>query len=103
MARPLKNTVKKLSKRERLKVLISNSLYCNKCEKPLKLTINRNKLPSIENGVFHHIVPLIYGGENLADNICLLYNNCHNKIHSGEEKKEKYFLMYEKFLIFGRI
>ena len=41
-----------------------------------------------EDLVYHHIVPLSFGGKDILSNICCLCNNCHYKLHHhGKEKK----------------
>ena len=51
--------------------------------KQLKGTICCNCRKECENEIiFHHIVPLGYGGNDVVTNIVPLCSNCHNKIHT---------------------
>ena len=43
---------------------------------------------AIDDLVYHHILPLSFGGKDVLSNICCLCNNCHYKLHHcGKEKK----------------
>lgn len=95
MARP-KN--KKLPKAEKIKVIERDKLKCVECDKNINLVINKHNQSTLENGHFHHIIPSVYGGDNLSHNACILCLSCHFLVHSGEEVKDKYFKMYENFV-----
>ncbi len=75
-------------------VIHRDKLKCIQCGKDLVLS----SPTSLSNGAFHHIVPLVYGGENNHFNLCSLCVSCHNKSHSGRESKEKYLDMYSKYI-----
>ena len=101
VARPIFKR-KELPKSERVLVIHRDKLTCVECGESLFLNPDSAKL-TILNGAFHHIIPLIYGGENKAHNVCLLCTLCHNEIHSGSEIREKYFGMYEAFVRNGKL
>lgn len=87
----------------KLKVIVRDKLVCIQCKKSLKLKeINKNKV-IIKDAEFHHIIPMIYGGPNTFENICLLCESCHQLVHSGKEKPEKYYRMYEHYIIIGHL
>lgn len=53
-------------------------------------------------GEFHHIIPVVFGGDNSIDNCSLLCRNCHRaapNIRSKEELPihEHYFLRFASF------
>ncbi len=96
---PPKYKRKALPRAERFKVLDRDKLKCVNCLKDLSLS----DFDRIKNGAFHHIVPLVYGGENKASNACLLCEPCHIKIHTGRETKQKYLRLYENYLLTGRL
>jgi len=94
---------KNISRNDKLGIIKRDKLACIQCNRKLALRIlNRNYI-SIEDGIFHHIIPMVYGGENKTYNVCLLCVQCHNKIHSGKETKEKYIIMFEKYIHEGRL
>lgn len=58
--------------------------------KQLKGTICCNCQEECNNEiVFHHIVPLTYGGKDVITNIAPLCSNCHNKIHTITDNKNR--------------
>ena len=83
-------------------VLARDKLMCVQCGKELFLDSTKKQL-SVKDGDFHHILPLVYGGANETLNLCLLCRPCHKSIHSGDERKAKYFTAYENFLKTGRL
>jgi len=53
-------------------------------------------------GEFHHIVPLVYGGDYSDDNCSLLCSDCHLAAPDVKEEKDKliykyYFLRFASF------
>lgn len=78
--------------------MIRDGLFCLQCGVAIELINYKPGIVSI-GGIFHHIIPLIYGGENIHTNICILCKYCHLNIHSGTETKEKYLIHYQNFLI----
>ena len=54
---------------------------------------------SIVAGVFHHVLQQVFGGKNEHTNACILCNDCHKITHGGNEIREKYLAMYERFLV----
>ncbi len=84
----------------KFEIIKRDNLMCTQCLRILPLDHSRKQL-SIPNGHFHHIIPLIYGGENVKENICLLCSDCHLQAHSGQEKPEKYYEMYESYVRYG--
>ena len=90
------------SRKHKIKVIQRDKLCCVQCAKPLSL-IGDLKAPRVEGGDFHHIVPMIYGGENEPFNICLLCRPCHLHVHSGSETQQKYIAMFESFIRTGRL
>lgn len=89
MARPAKYSHRKATKKMREKVVLRDGSRCRQCGKELNSS-KPGELLGIDGGHFHHIFPLIYGGENNADNILLLCAKCHMAVHSGSERVEKY-------------
>jgi len=87
---------KVLPKKEKLKVIEKNGLFCYECKLELQI-IYKKKTFQIKNGHFHHLIPQIYKGENNSFNACLLCKSCHMLIHSGKETKEKYIKMFENY------
>lgn len=83
----------------KIAVIARDKLTCVQCGAILKIKFISQKNLSIKNGVFHHIIPLIYGGPNILENICLLCKPCHTEVHSGREIKEKYYEMFECFIL----
>ena len=100
MYKNFSNKRRELKKKDRIAILERDGLLCRRCGITLKL-ISIEKRVSVEGGIFHHIVPQIYGGENSYNNACLVCVSCHNKIHSGDEDKNKYFKMYEEYIKTG--
>ena len=96
---------KELYKSDRLAVLQRDEMQCVQCKKKLRLNPIKSSWQKItlKDGVFHHIIPLVYGGENGAHDACLLCTDCHIKVHSGNEDKGKYLDMYERFIVSGRL
>ena len=48
-------------------------------------------------GEFHHIIPIIYGGNNDIDNCSLLCRNCH--LSALDVKDERDLLIYKHFFL----
>lgn len=53
-------------------------------------------------GEFHHIIPVVFGGDNSIDNCSLLCNNCHRAAPNIRSKEELliykyYFLCFASF------
>jgi len=90
----------KIPQRVKLEVIIRDKLICVQCDAILHLG---KTIYSVINGVFHHIIPMVYGGENEAFNICLLCKTCHDQAHKGREDKRKYFFSFENFIRTGRL
>jgi 5-methylcytosine-specific restriction endonuclease McrA len=91
---------------DRRKVIERDHLRCVNCDTSLSLNkknIHSIRKLSIEGGTYHHIIPLIYGGQNNYHNCCLLCTGCHNELHSGKEIKERYFKHYEQFYSSGKL
>jgi len=85
----------------KLKVLLRDHLECVQCHESFKII---NKDFGLGSGCYHHIIPLVYGGLNTDENICLLCKDCHNKIHSiaiGNENPEKYYQLLENYITRG--
>ncbi len=89
----------------KLKIAILNrdKLRCVQCKTRLKIRTLTKKTLFMKGGTFHHIVPLIYGGPNIVENICLLCTACHNKVHSGRETPNKYYDMLECYIVSGKL
>ena len=88
---------RELTKKDKLFIIKRDKSQCTQCKIDLEFKIVKHRIV-VRNGIFHHIIPQIYGGENNVNNACLLCVSCHNKIHSGDEDAEKYFKMYENFI-----
>lgn len=53
-------------------------------------------------GEFHHIIPIVFGGDNTEDNCSLLCGNCHHVAPNLRSKEElliykHYFLRFASF------
>ena len=48
-------------------------------------------------GEFHHIIPVIYGGDNSIDNCSLLCSDCH--LVAPDMKDQKDVLIYKYFFL----
>jgi HNH endonuclease len=48
-------------------------------------------------GEFHHIIPIIYGGNNGIDNCSLLCHNCHLSAPNVKDKRD--LLIYKYFFL----
>ncbi|WP_037592070.1 HNH endonuclease [Sporomusa ovata] len=105
MARPNKRKLirKAIPNSERLKVIERDRLHCIQCGKQLELNGEGGYYITFLEGNFHHIIPLIYGGPNISFNICSLCTDCHIKVHSGDESKQKYINMYSTFISTGQL
>lgn len=98
----LKFKRKELKRTCRLVVLERDKSHCIQCGAWLKHSIIESR-PKVELGVFHHIIPQIYGGLNHHSNACLLCTSCHIKTHAGAENKQKYHDMMNLFILKGRL
>lgn len=99
MNRPYKRReIKDIDKWE---VITRDRLVCVQCKETLHL--KEVKRPVVIDGAFHHIIPMVYGGSVNYHNVCLLCRTCHNKVHSGNEDKKKYFEMFESFIRAGKL
>lgn len=52
---------------------------CRCCHKPL----DRYNIVEGHKCEYHHIIPVIIGGNSLPENIILLFHECHVKVHSA--------------------
>jgi len=48
-------------------------------------------------GVFHHIIPIVFGGDNSINNCSLLCNNCHRI--APNIKSEEELVMYKHYFL----
>jgi hypothetical protein len=48
-------------------------------------------------GEFHHIIPIVYGGDNSIGNCSLLCHNCHSV--APDLKRKKDLLIYEHYFL----
>jgi hypothetical protein len=53
-------------------------------------------------GVFHHIIPVVFGGDNTEENCSLLCDNCHHVAPNIQSKEDlliykSYFLHFASF------
>ena len=87
-----------LKQKDRWIVVNRDNFKCYECDKILIITAKYFPYIYIEEGVFHHVLQQVFGGENDHTNACVLCNTCHKKVHSGNECREKYLAMYERFL-----
>jgi len=87
----------------KMAVLARDKLQCVQCETRLRIKSVSQKTLSVKNGVFHHIIPLIYGGPNITENVCLSCNPCHIKVHSGKESPAKYYQMFEYYILNNKL
>ena len=55
--------------------------------KPLLVEYCQNCLEK-EDLVIHHIVPLAVGGTNHISNLCVICEECHNKIHRNTDENK---------------
>ena len=94
---------KSLLKRDKVLVIERDKLFCVQCKTIIHLKISEFKQLSLTNGCFHHIVPMVYGGSNTYENVCILCTNCHLFVHSGDEIPHKYIKMYENFIRHGKL
>lgn len=79
-----KEKAKERAKKLRIKFNSDRELYKNtkgtKC-----LYCNKEVGDNIE---FHHLIPLIFGGDNRESNIIPLCSKCHNRAHGGNKENE---------------
>ena len=92
-----------ISLKTKIAVIGRDRPCCVQCEIRLKIRYVSKRNLSIKDGTFHHIIPLIYGGPNIIENICLLCSCCHNKVHSGRETDNKYYDMFECYVLNNRL
>ncbi|GEM_PF-1837012 len=48
-------------------------------------------------GEFHHILPIVYGGDNISDNCSLLCHNCHLVAPNVKDKRD--LLIYKHLFL----
>lgn len=89
---------KSLPRRDRWTVVNRDNFKCYECEIPLVINMKYFPQISIVGGVFHHVLQQVFKGKNDHTNCCILCNSCHKITHGGNEVKEKYTTMYERFL-----
>lgn len=100
MGRPFRKRT--IYKPDRLIIAERDQCRCVNCGKQLSLNHSHCQI-TIDGGQFHHVLPHIYGGTSLPENVCVLCNECHIAVHSGPERVEKYVAMKEVFMRTGRI
>jgi 5-methylcytosine-specific restriction endonuclease McrA len=87
-----------LGVKDRWIVINRDNFRCYECKKLLVIKAKYFPNISIEGGVFHHVLQQVFGGENDYTNCCIICNSCHKIIHGGNEVREKYLAMQERFL-----
>jgi 5-methylcytosine-specific restriction endonuclease McrA len=88
---------KSLGKQDRWIVINRDNFQCYECEATLIVNMKRFPQISVINGVFHHVLQQVFGGKNDHTNTCILCVGCHKITHGGNEVKEKYLAMLERF------
>ena len=91
-----------MSKKTQIQVVNRDKFRCCSCFRPTPIKKITTRV-SLIKGIFHHIIPLCYGGSNSHLNICILCSYCHRKIHSSDEIKEKYSKHFEEFYLSSKI
>ena len=91
---------KAIPKSVKFTVMDRDKLRCIQCFSPTPIT-SITKHISLSNGIFHHIIPLVYGGQNVPENICILCPGCHREAHTGRETPTKYHDMFSAFIRHG--
>lgn len=94
--RPFKR--KTLFSKDRWIVINRDNFKCYECGRIMVINMKFFSSITIVDGVFHHVLQQVFGGENNHSNACILCNDCHKKMHGGNECREKYFAMFDRFL-----